>query len=166
MTAQTTDMPLGDAFKLAMRQVASAVYLVTSNGPEGDVGMTATAACSLSFDPLSVLICVNRTASMFKTLEASGKFVLNVLSQEDAAVAAMFGSPAGREERFGAGDWGRLNDMPVLRSSLSSIACTVADSLDFGTHRIFVGAVDIVENRADRPELLYCQGSFRTLASA
>ncbi|NBU79848.1 MAG: flavin reductase, partial [Sphingomonadaceae bacterium] len=42
-----------------MRHVASAVYLITSRGPDGDAGMTATAACSLSFDPMSVLICVN-----------------------------------------------------------------------------------------------------------
>ena len=79
-----------------MRSVASAVYLITSRGDEGDVGMTATAACSLSFDPMSVLICVNRSASIMRTLETSQRFVLNILSREDEAVATAFGSPAGR----------------------------------------------------------------------
>ena len=66
-----TDPALADHFRQAMRSVASAVYLITSRGAEGDVGMTATAACSLSFDPMSVLICVNRSASIMRTLDAS-----------------------------------------------------------------------------------------------
>ncbi|MFM7028285.1 MAG: flavin reductase family protein [Chakrabartia sp.] len=160
------DPALGDAFRQAMRNVASAVYLITASGPEGDVGMTATAACSLSFDPFSVLICVNRSASMFRTLEATGRFVLNVLSAGDAPIASAFGSPAGRDERFGNGDWYQLDNMPALRSSLASISCTIADTKDFGTHRIFVGQVDQVENREGLAELLYCQGAFRQLAPA
>ncbi len=169
MTGQSTaasspDPALGDAFRLAMRNVASAVYLITAHGPEGDVGMTATAACSLSFDPFSVLICVNRSASMFRTLDATRRFVLNVLSADDAAIAAAFGSPAGRDDRFGKGDWYQLEGMPALRSSLASIACHIADTKDFGTHRIFVGQVDQVDNRDGQAELLYCQGAFRQLA--
>ncbi len=159
------DPALGDAFRLAMRNVASAVYLITASGPEGDVGMTATAACSLSFDPFSVLICVNRSASMFRTLVVSGRFVLNVLSAQDESIAAAFGSPAGRDDRFGAGDWYQLAGMPALRSSLASIACHVADTKDFGTHRIFVGQVEQVDNRDGLAELLYCQGGFRGLAA-
>lgn len=157
---------LGDQFRLAMRNVASAVYLITARGPEGDVGMTATAACSLSFDPFSVLICVNRSATFFASIEASGRFVLNVLSLDDAPIASAFGSPAGRDARFGQGDWYDLDAMPALRSSLSSLSCRVADSKDFGTHRIFVGEVIHVDNREGLDELLYCQGGFRGLAPA
>lgn len=160
---QTVDPELTDAFRRAMRSVASAVYLITGRGPEGDVGLTATAACSLSFDPMSVLISVNRSASMTRTLEATGRFVLNVLSEEDEAVANAFGSPAGRESRFLNGDWYDLDAMPALRSSISSIACEVATTMEFGTHRIYAGAVKRVDNRDGRAELLYCNGAFRTL---
>jgi flavin reductase (NADH) len=121
-----------------MRNIASAVYLVTARGAEGDAGMTATAACSLSFDPLSVLVCVNRSASFFQILEETGQFVLNVLRYD-------------------------LHAMPALRTSLSSLACRVADAKDFGTHRIFMGEVMEVHNRDGLDELLYCQGAFRAL---
>lgn len=161
--APPADPALADHFRTAMRNVASAVYLITARGPEGDVGMTATAACSLSFDPMSVLICVNRSASLMRTLEATPRFVLNILSVEDQAVATAFGSPAGRDNRFAEGDWYDLAGMPALRTSLSSIACDVASSMDFGTHRIFAGAVRQVDNRADLRELLYCNGRFRSL---
>ncbi len=165
MTVSTPsiDPALADHFRQAMRNVASAVYLITSRGPEGDAGMTATAACSLSFDPMSVLICVNRSASMMRTLEASGRFVLNILSSDDEAVATAFGSPAGRDDRFTAGDWYDLDGLPALGSSLSSIACDIASTMDFGTHRVFAGAVRHVDNRAGLSELLYCNGGFRRL---
>ena len=148
-----------------MRNIASAVYLVTARGADGDAGMTATAACSLSFDPMSVLICVNRSASLMRTLESSERFVLNVLSSDDAQVAAAFGSPAGRDSRFIEGDWYDLDGMPALRTSLSSIACDVASTMDFGTHRIFAGAVRHVDNRQGLTELLYCNGNFRSLSA-
>jgi flavin reductase len=154
---------LTDSFRKAMRGVASAVYLLTTRGPDGDAGMTATAACSLSFDPVSVLICVNRTTSFIKALEASGRFALNILSRDDARVAEAFGSPAGRPYRFVLGEWYDLGGMPALRSSLSTIVCDVASQMDFGSHRVFVGQVKHVDNREGRPELVYCQGAFRTL---
>ncbi len=157
------DPALADHFRQAMRNIASAVYLITSRGPEGDAGMTATAACSLSFDPMSVLICVNRSASMMRTLEASGRFVLNILSSNDEAVATAFGSPAGRDDRFTAGDWYDLDGLPALGSSLSSIACDIASTMDYGTHRVFAGAVRHVDNREGLSELLYCNGGFRRL---
>lgn len=157
------DPELTNAFRQAMRSVASAVYLITARGVEGDVGLTATAACSLSFDPMSVLISVNRSASMTRTLETTGRFVLNVLSEEDEAVANAFGSPAGRDSRFVSGDWYDLDAMPALRTSISSISCEVASTMEFGTHRIYAGAVKQVDNRPGLAELLYCNGAFRTL---
>lgn len=159
-----SDADLTNAFRQAMRSVASAVYLITARGTEGDVGMTATAACSLSFDPMSVLISVNRSASMTRTLESTGRFVLNVLSSDDVDIANAFGSSAGKESRFAAGQWYELDGMPALQSSLSSIACEVANTMEFGTHRIYAGAVKAVDNRSGRDELLYCNGAFRGLA--
>lgn len=163
MTASDPQSALSAEFRTAMRNIASAVYLITARGADGDAGMTATAACSLSFDPFSVLICVNRSASFFQTLEETGQFVLNVLSRDDAAIAQAFGSPAGRAERFGQGQWYDLHNMPALGSSLSSLACRVADSKDFGTHRIFMGEVMEVHNRDGLDALLYGQGAFRAL---
>ena len=164
-SAHEAEQSLSTDFRQAMRHVASAVYLITSRGPDGDAGMTATAACSLSFDPMSVLICVNRSASLMRTLETSGKFVLNILSREDEAIANAFGSPAGKDSRFVNGDWYDVAGMPALRSSLSSIACDVANTMDFGTHRVFAGVVRQVDNRQDLEELLYCNGQFRHLAN-
>ncbi len=161
--ATTVEPSLTDHFRVAMRGVASSVFLVTTLGPEGRAGMTATSVCSLSFDPLSVLICVNRSIAFIRALEASRRFALNILSHDDEPIAKEFGSFTGRERRFETGDWYDLDGMPGLRTSLSTIICDVVGQTDFGSHRVFVGQVRQVDNRQGRSELLYCQGSFRTL---
>ncbi len=56
-------MEPGD-FRKAMRHCAGAVALVTVGREDGGrTGLTATAVCSLSDDPPSLLVCVNRNAS-------------------------------------------------------------------------------------------------------
>jgi flavin reductase len=160
--ALTLEPTLKDHFRTAMRGVASSVFLITTRGPEGAAGMTATSVCSLSFDPLSVLICVNRSTLFINALTASKRFAINILSREDEEIATAFGGPTGREQRFALGEWYDLDGMPALRSSLSTIVCEVADQTDFGSHRIFVGQVSQVDNRDGRAELLYCRGAFRT----
>jgi flavin reductase len=125
--------------------------------------MTATAVCSLSLDPVSVLVCVKRATAFMNALEASGRFVVNVLSQQDEAVAKAFGSAAGHERRFAQGDWYGLDGLPALQSSLSAISCKVAGHMDFGSHRIVVGEVCQVDIRKGRAELLYCEGEYRSL---
>jgi flavin reductase (DIM6/NTAB) family NADH-FMN oxidoreductase RutF len=125
--------------------------------------MTATSVCSLSLHPASVLICVNRSNSFMKALEASGRFALNILSRDDETVAKAFGCPTGRANRFVLGDWYELGGMPALKSSLSAIVCDVAARMDFGSHRVFVGQVREIDNHNGGAELVYCQGAFRTL---
>ena len=52
------------SFKQAMRHCAGAVALVTVGREHGSrTGLTVTAVCSLSDDPPSLLVCVNRNAS-------------------------------------------------------------------------------------------------------
>ena len=38
-----------------------------------------------------------------------------------------------------------------------------AQTMDFGTHRIFAGTVRHVDNRSGGAELVYCNGAFRQL---
>jgi flavin reductase (DIM6/NTAB) family NADH-FMN oxidoreductase RutF len=161
--ARSMESTLTSHFRTAMRSVASSVFLLSTRGPEGNAGMTATSVCSLSLDPASVLICVNRSNSFMKALESSGRFALNILSRDDETVAKAFGSPTGRKNRFVLGDWYELGGMPALKSSLSAIVCDVAGRMDFGSHRVFVGQVRQIDNHNGGAELVYCQGAFRTL---
>ena len=77
-------------FKQAMRRVASTVNVITVCVGGEPMGITATAMSSLSLDPPSLLICINRTASLHSPLEDVSHFCVNVLHRSQEDIAAMF----------------------------------------------------------------------------
>ncbi len=153
-------MNIVNDFRVAMRLMPSSVYVVTSRDHRGQAGMTATAVSSLSFDPVSMLVCVNRSATLFETITNSSRFALNLLSSCDISIADDFGRSSGREERFRSGEWDELDSLPVLKSAVSSIVCDIAATSDFGTHRILVGSVTAVRHNRSAVPLLYADGGF------
>lgn len=48
------------AFRNAMAQLGTAVHVVTTDGAGGRAGFTASAVCSVTDTPPSVLVCINK----------------------------------------------------------------------------------------------------------
>src|SRR5690606_15060056 len=78
------------AFRSAMRHVAATVYAVTTGHSGGRYGILATAVSSLSFDPPSLLVCINRSASLHAPLASAEIFCVNVLGLGNRDVAEHF----------------------------------------------------------------------------
>src|ERR1700737_1538566 len=103
--------PLQDAtdraFREAMGQLASGVCVVTFGSGGERTGLTATSVASLSADPPSLLVCVNRAASRHRSVQSHGEFVVNVLAADQREIADRFGGAAGLEgaARFLDGRW-------------------------------------------------------------
>ena len=85
----------GTAFRDAMRRVVTAVHVVTSDGPHGRAGMTASAVTSVSDRPPTVLVCLNGSSASAARLIKNGVFCINTLGPGDEEIAATF---AGRTE--------------------------------------------------------------------
>ena len=156
-------------FLTGMRRVSGAVAVVTTSGPDGERrGVTATAFCSLTADPPSVLACINRETWVGQLAPLSGNFAVNVLAGEDRHLAEVFAgrTAASGEDRFRSGSWapGR-SGAPVLETALASFDCTLAEALDHATHVILIGRVlETHTGEAARPPLLYADGVFTTTA--
>src|SRR3954452_2763735 len=91
----------GAEFKTVMRQVVSSVAIVTSRAGRIRNGLTATAVCSVSAEPPTMLICVNRRASAERIIAESGVFAINFLTQDQHRIARLFSTSKLRaEERF------------------------------------------------------------------
>ncbi len=89
-------------FKLGMRQVVSSVAIVTSRAGGVRNGLTATAVCSVSADPPTVLACVNRNASAEALIAESGNFAINFLTEDQHNIARLFSkSKLDADQRFG-----------------------------------------------------------------
>lgn len=154
-----------DAFRAAMRHVAATVYAVTTGHSGGRYGILATAVSSLSFDPPSLLVCVNRSASLHAPLAEAETFCVNVLGLGNRDVAEQFASGRG-EDRFAVGQWDQWHDLPVLSSAQSSLICRRAHCHEYGTHSIFIGELVAAKHRADAAPLTYYDRHYIDISEA
>ena len=151
---------LGDAFKGAMRRLATTVTILTTRTPDGTaLGMTATAVTSLCAEPPALLACVNRSASIHAALPHGTRFCVNLLGDSHGDLSFVFGGKVSPEERFGHGDWVQ-EDLPFLADAQVNIACRVDATLDYGTHSVLVGKVEAIRMNGAFAPLVYGDGRF------
>lgn len=130
-----------DAFKSAMRRFATGVTIVTTAHDGTIHGFTVNAFASVTADPPTVLVCVNKTARAHPLIAESGSFCVNILGLEQRPVAEIFttGTPQERFEAIAhrAGPSGS----PILDGVLAFVDCEVEEEITAGTHTIFIGRV-------------------------
>jgi flavin reductase (DIM6/NTAB) family NADH-FMN oxidoreductase RutF len=166
MSAPATDPDLLETFRVAMRHVAATVYAVTTGHDGQRFGILATAVSSLSFEPPSLLVCVNRTASLHDPMASAEMFGVNVLGQVNCNVAENFTRTAGGEGRFNVGEWDELEGVPVLANAQSSLVCKVAHRHSYGTHTIFIGELVAARHRENAKPLTYYDGRYIDISEA
>ncbi|POF31697.1 flavin reductase [Roseibium marinum] len=153
-------------FREAMSRIAAAVHVVTTDGPAGRMGATVSAACSVSDDPPSILICLNRETRIHGAVLKNRCFCLNTLSDDHEAISDAF---AGREnldmpDRFAKGDWIPLaTGCPALDSARLSVDCDVFSVTEMGTHSIIVGTVADLRMTDPGKSLLYVRRGYKSL---
>lgn len=155
-----------EQFKLGMRSLAGAVTILTSAHAAHRYGMTATAVCSASAEPPTVLVCVNRSTTTHEAIAKSGWFCVNVLRAEDRDLSSLFSGTQKGDARFRSELWTRLaTGCPVLVGALAAFDCRVVKRLVHGTHTIFLGEVEqLLFGKKGKP-LLYADGQYARLAS-
>jgi flavin reductase (DIM6/NTAB) family NADH-FMN oxidoreductase RutF len=156
----SADLPA--SFKQAMRHLAGGVALVSTTYEGERHGLTVTAVSSLTMDPPALLVSVNRNASAFAALIASGRFCVSLLTHAQVDLAGAFARKPDGEARFANGTWRvGASGLPVLEDCVVSIACRMHDMVEYGTHAILIGAVEHLEIAAEPvPPLLYLNGQF------
>src|SRR5882757_3372037 len=92
-------------FKTGMRTLAGAVNIITSMHAGHRYGMTATAVCSASAEPPTVLACVNKLATTHNAVAKSKVFCVNVLRAEDWELSTTFSGGQSGENRFKSRNW-------------------------------------------------------------
>ncbi|MGV1793416.1 flavin reductase family protein [Rhizobium sp. A37_96] len=162
-----------DEFRSAMRQVVGAVTVVTTRGVNGEPrGVTATAVCSLTVEPPSVIACVHRDTWVGQFVPESGNFCVNVLTREQQPVAETFAGRTGHAaaDRFQVGAWAdHETGAPVLQDAVASFDCDLDQAVEFATHVILIGRVrKTVSGGGNAEPLVYVDGGFTTtqIASA
>ena len=102
-----TDMQ--QSFREAMSKLAAAVNIITTEGPAGRAGFTASAVCSVTDEPPTLLVCLNRNASVYDYFKENMVLCVNTLALEHKDLSGAFGGKVSLEERFDQGSWSTLS---------------------------------------------------------
>jgi flavin reductase (DIM6/NTAB) family NADH-FMN oxidoreductase RutF len=149
-------------FRRVMGQFATGVTVVTTRLGDEVHGLTANAICSVSLEPLLVLVCVDHAADTHPLLEKSGVFAVNILSDEQEHVSRLFAGPteekAGRLEAMGYRT--AVTGAPIIDGCLAYLDCRVVAAYPGGDHTIFVGQVEEAEIGEHSSPLLFFRGRY------
>jgi flavin reductase (DIM6/NTAB) family NADH-FMN oxidoreductase RutF len=163
---EITNLASPEAFKQGMRLLTGAVTIVASAGEYGKGGFTATAVCSVSDQPPTLLVCINRQNELLEVMRKNGVFSVNILVNVQENLANRFAGfdQVPMAERLEKGLWvpGSTGGI-ILGDSLASFECRVSEWVAARTHEICLGEVVAVHTRNGLDPLLYFDRSYRTI---
>lgn len=155
------------AFRDAMARLASSVHVITTCLADGSwAGFTATAVCSVSDTPPSLLVCLNHRASVYPAFLESENLCVNTLDAAQQPLSGLFGGKTPMAERFAAARWSPLETgAPGLDDALLNFDCRIAARTVAGTHDILVCHIVAIRSREDGNGLVYVDRRYHTLPS-
>ena len=145
-----------EKFLSAMSNVANSVTVVTTDGPGGKHGATVSSFCSVSADPPTVLVCLNRSGPTHDAIAANGVYCVNVLPEGMKEIARVFAGQTGKDgaERFTGADWQQAAGNAPALFGVTALHCKVDEAVEATSHTIFIGTVTGIQD-GDEPPLIY-----------
>ncbi|MGF6767704.1 flavin reductase (NADH) [Paraburkholderia sp. GAS199] len=169
MITTTTAIATQQRFRDAMSRLAAAVNVITTDGDGGRCGITASAVCSVTDSPPTMLVCINQTSFVHDVLRQNGNVCINVLGATSQETAKTFAGMTGcsMAERFEHTAWqpGVL-PVPVLSDAIVRLEGTVDDIKTVGTHSVMFVRIHHIDLHETRDSLVYFARQFHRLPAA
>ena len=145
-------------FRNAMSHFAEAVHILTTDGPAGRRGVTISAVCSVSDDPATMLVCLNRKHESNHLFIENQVFAINTLSFQQRALSEAFSGKGelSQADRFALASWHTVQTgAPVLTDALASFDCRIIDTHEVATHYVIYGKVTAINTGKFDSSLIY-----------
>jgi flavin reductase (DIM6/NTAB) family NADH-FMN oxidoreductase RutF len=120
-----------------VKQISHGVYVIGVGKGERQNAFTAAWVMQVSFEPLLLAISINPEHYSYQLLQESGICTVNVLGQDQYAIAEHFGRST--SDKMKGFEWKTSKTgAPVLAESLAYFDCEVSHYADAGDHKIAV----------------------------
>jgi flavin reductase (DIM6/NTAB) family NADH-FMN oxidoreductase RutF len=139
-TTHTGSADHAEAFRHVMASVCTPVTVITALRGQAPYGTTVSAFASLSVAPPMVLVALDRNSDLLAVVSDTNRYGVNVLTEEQAALAKRFATKGGPDKFSGMG-WREDHDVPRLPGAGGFLACDVAEFVDGGDHVVLLGTV-------------------------
>lgn len=152
------------AFRDAMSRLGAAVNIVTTGTQAHPIGFTASAVCSVTDTPPTLLVCLNRNSRVREFFNEGQPLCVNVLSSAQQALSNQFASPISMEERFSLGHWSSLaTGAPVLEEAVATFDCRISQCVEVGTHSVLFAVVEALRVNQHLGGLVYFNRAYHPL---
>lgn len=153
-------------YREAMARFAGAVHVIATDGAAGRRGVTVIAACSVSDNPPTILVCLNRENAANEVFRENASFTLNTLTDAQEPLANAFSGLTGlsQDDRFALAEWDTIaTGAPALIGAAAVFDCELVDAKDLATHRVLFGRVRGVRIGDSLNPLIYYNRAYRVL---
>ncbi len=152
-------MPVSkEQYREAMAQLGAAVNVITTDGPGGRAGFTASAVCSVTDTPPTLLVCANRSNDSYAAFTANRVLCVNTLIPAQQELSPVFAGLTDHpiEARFDTAEWTALaTGAPVLAGAAAAFDCRIDQVVEVGTHDVFFCIVEAVATGPVHEGLIY-----------
>ena len=154
-----------DLYRAAIGHFATGVTIVTGIDDAGPVGMTVNALCSLSLEPLLLLVCFDNSSRTLPVVRETGRFGVSVLRYDQDHLSKRFAAKGDERRKFDGVEHELLAGVPVIRGALATLACELREWHPGGDHTIGIGAVEAMEHAdGEREPLVWYRGRYTSLS--
>lgn len=167
--AAAVDYPAdAEGLKVALRNLAGGVSIITAGEGEQRTGATVTSATALSVEPARMLVSLNRTSSTWPVVERFGHFCVNIVGPLHEGLANQFAGRGGLRgtDRYRGFGWTTLaSGAPVLDDASAAIDCEVEEAIERHSHVIVIGRVLAIRVNGGG-SLVYGNGHYAALPAS
>lgn len=129
-------------------KISYGLYLVSTKHNGKLNGYIANTVFQITAEPASFAISCNKDNLSSELIKASGKFAFSILEKNvDQSIISRFGYKSGKEiNKFEGIEhiYGELNIPIVKQGIIAYFECEITQTVDVGTHLLFIG--DLVHN--------------------
>ena len=154
-------MSIQDNFRLAMRRYIYSVSIMSNkDNADNPNAITVSSVTSISMDPPSLLICINKSSRIHKSIELESKFCINLLNNKQEDLSNICSDEDMYDQRFKDENW-NLDGIPFLKNAQANIFCKVDKLTSYHTHTIVIGLVEDANYADEISTLTYVDGEYK-----
>ena len=154
-------MSIQDNFRLAMRRYIYSVSIMSNKDNVDNLNaITVSSVTSISMDPPSLLICINKSSRIHDSIELGSKFCINLLNNKQVDLSNICSDEDMYNQRFKDENW-NLDNIPFLKNAQANIFCKVDKLTSYHTHTVVIGLVEDANYADEISTLTYVDGEYK-----
>lgn len=136
------------------------LFVLTANSGGADNGCIINTAIQAALEPLTMTVSVSKANHTADMIIQSGKYNVSVLAENaEFSVFERFGFKSGRDcdkfEGYTGAARGENGILYITDATNAYFCCTVRETIDLGSHYMFVASVDECDTLSDTASMTY-----------